>query len=62
MIITNFNEMSIPEIEAIHEKLNFDFVIHDGKVVDVRQTARREYESCDSDRNTTLCKREHINS
>lgn len=37
MIVTDFNEMSIPEIEAIHEKLNFDFVIHDGKVVDVQQ-------------------------
>lgn len=36
MIITNFNEMSIPEIETIHEKLNFDFVINDGKVVDVQ--------------------------
>ena len=37
MIIINFNEMSVTEIEAIHEKLNFDFVIHDGKVVDVQQ-------------------------
>lgn len=36
MIVTDFNEMSISEIEAIHEKLNFDFVIHDGKVVDVQ--------------------------
>lgn len=37
MIVTDFNEMSIPEIEVMHEKLNFDFVIHDGKVVDVQQ-------------------------
>ena len=36
MIITNFNEMSIAEIEAIHEKFDFNFVIHDGKVVGVQ--------------------------
>lgn len=36
MIVTDFNKMSVAEIEAIHDKLNFDFVIHDGKVIDVK--------------------------
>lgn len=36
MIQTSFNEMSVGEIEAIHEELGFDFIINDGKIATVK--------------------------
>ena len=33
MIITDFNEMSICEIEAINKGLGIEFLINDGKIV-----------------------------
>ena len=35
MIVTNYNEMSLYELLSIYERLEFTFLIEDGKIVKV---------------------------
>jgi hypothetical protein len=37
MIISNYNEMSVEELQAIHDGLGLGFVIEDGEIKAVEQ-------------------------
>lgn len=37
MIVTNFNDMSIEELEAICDRLHMELSINDGKIVEAEK-------------------------